>query len=144
MNDEDRMLLTEYLGECWYDPEWRCCDCGRQFTQNKSPLIEVPICAYCGSPHKDFAIPLEDNRTFTTRSDMMGLYQAIAKKGKWGEFFHHAKDPFELVALCPDESGTGYDCYESDFTTWLFCLDGEGYEERCRMVAEWVKEASHE
>ena len=26
----------------------------------------------------------------------------------------------------------------------LFCLNGQGYEERCQMVADWIKEASHE
>ncbi|MDD5095862.1 MAG: hypothetical protein PHV74_16040 [Dehalococcoidia bacterium] len=131
MNDEDRKLLTEYLGECWH--EWT------GGVAVKTSSITTIMCQKCGKI-KWHDLP----RTFTTRSDMMGLYQAIAKKGKWGEFFHHAKDPFELVALCPDESGTGYDCYESDFTTWLFCLSGEGYDERCQMVAEWVKEAIHE
>ena len=78
-------------------------------------------------------------RSFTTEADLMALYRKLWERGEWGEFFHHAKCPFELVALCPDESGTDYDCYESDLTAWLFCLSGSGYEERCEMVGKYLR-----
>ena len=69
-----------------------------------------------------------DNRTFDNRDDMMDLYEAIEKDGKWDTFF------WNVASLCrPRIHGIG--CSET--TTWLFCLNGEGYEDRCKMVAEF-------
>ena len=121
MTDEQKKVLTEeVLKEEWHVPEWRCCDCGRQFTPNKSPLIEVPICAYCGSPNKDFVLPLDANRTFDNRNDLMDLYEAIYKSDKWLEYTLYISGYHGMIA-----------------SPWLFCLDGKDYEERCKMVAEW-------
>ena len=108
MDDETRQFLTEkVLGECWY----------------------VPVCAYCGSPNKDFALPLEENRTFSTRDDMMDLYQEIEKAGKWDDFDNYSWNYRKGVNP------------EISHTTWLFCLSGVGYEDRCQMVSEFWKEA---
>jgi hypothetical protein len=68
------------------------------------------------------------NRTFTTRNDMMDLYAKISKDEKWDEFFW-----FSASHCKPKREGLGF----SETTAWLFCLDGKGYEEKCRMVAEF-------
>lgn len=31
----------------------------------------------------------------------------------------------------------------SDFVLWLFCFSEQDYEERCEMVARWLKEDGH-
>ena len=129
MTDEQKKVLTEeVLKEEWHVPEWRCCDCGRQFTPNKSPLIEVPICAYCGSPNKDFVLPLDANRTFDNRNDLLDLYEVVYEDGKWDDFFWDF-----AFQRKPENYGLG----EAETSVWLFCLDGKDYEARCKMVAEF-------
>ena len=118
MIDETRKLLTEYLGECWHD---------LNSTLHKCPICAKPFIAY----RKDM------RRTFTTREDMMDLYKAIVKRGEWGNFteeiYYDWEDIRGFVRPGPGE-----------FNAWLFCLSGDGYEEKCQMVVDWVKEASHE
>ena len=98
MKDEDRKLLTEYLGNVrWY-----------------------------GKGLEEF------NRTFTSRADMMDLYQVIVKKRKWDKFLWHIK----WIILPNREEFV----HSKDIDQWLFCLSGEGHEERCQMIAGWIKE----
>lgn len=111
MNDADRKLLTEYLGERWRD-------------KTVEDVFEW-----------------EENRDFTTRNDMMDLYEAIAKKGKWWEFVDYAGNQDTEHSVTEFE--TTFQIFAS-MASWLFCLNGQGYEERCQMVADWIKEASHE
>ena len=122
MRDEDRKLLTEYIGECWHEPGYR--------VSMDSPVMQ---CAKC----KKYYHPMSGFRTFTTRDDMMDLYKAIVKRGEWGKFteeiYYDWEDTRGFV-----RPGSG------EFHAWLFCLSGDGYEEKCQMVADWVKEASHE
>jgi len=74
---------------------------------------------------------------FSTRDDMMDLYQAIEKAGKWRNFLNWVFNDLE-------EPDRGDSYYSTASIAWLFCLCGEGYEDRCKMVAEFWKEASHE
>ena len=67
------------------------------------------------------------NRTFTTRDDMMDLYQVIEKAGKWDDFDNYSWNYRKGVKP------------EISHTTWLFCLSGVGYEDRCQMVAEFLE-----
>jgi len=82
----------------------------------------------CGKP--DYLGTANDhiNRTFDNRNDLMDLYQQVYKDGKWDEFFW-----FSASHCKPKREGLG--CSET--TAWLFCLNGEGYEDRCKMVAEF-------
>ena len=85
--------------------------------------------AYCSKCKQDLTQLFGDgNRTFNNRNDLMDLYQAIEKDGKWDEFFW-----FSASRCNPKRDGLG--CSET--TAWLFCLSGEGYEDRCKMVAEF-------
>ena len=111
-----QFLTEKVLKECWHelqiDVPWVRCTCGKDWfgTTEDSELQK----------HK--------NRAFNNRNDMMDLYEAIEKDGKWDTFF------WDVASLCyPRIYGIGY----SETTAWLFCLYGEGYEDRCKMVAEF-------
>jgi len=123
VNDKTKQLLTEeVLGECWHDyGKWfdnpgafRCKKCGMRFGTR---------------------------RTFATRSDMMDLYQAIQKTGRWNEFMHYAfntEEPLNTdTTMTLDEDCPGSRFYDENFIIWLVCLNGEDYEKRCQMVADW-------
>ncbi len=69
------------------------------------------------------------------------VYEAIAKKGKWWEFVDYAGNQDTEHSVTEFE--TTFQIFAS-MASWLFCLNGQGYEERCQMVADWIKEASHE
>jgi hypothetical protein len=60
MTDENKKLLTKYLGERWRD-------------KTVEDVFEW-----------------QDNRTFNTLDDMMDLYHFIVKKEKWESFIHYA------------------------------------------------------
>jgi hypothetical protein len=124
MIETDRKLLTEYLGECWHDYDWVNgvgwkCKCGHE--------------AYLPDTFKN-------NRTFTTREDMMDLYEVIWKKREWEGFIDYSGN-----------EDTEHDCSEFETTldifasmaAWLFCLSGSGYDAACQRVADWIKEANH-
>lgn len=64
-------------------------------------------------------------RTFDNRNDLLDLYEAIYRDGKWFQF---RKYVYSVVT----EDGFMFD-------VWLFCLDGKGYEERCKMIAEFYE-----
>ena len=70
-----------------------------------------------------------DNRTFDNRSDLMDLYAVIEKAGRWRNFEGETFDYWDEERI--------HDTTNSSFTAWLFCLDGEGYEDRCKMVSEF-------
>ena len=78
------------------------------------------------------------NRTFSTESDMMALCGKIFEAGKWEEFlqFISRKTKGSYFSV---EDGTGWISGNSFSIAWLFCLSGEGYEERCEMIAEFRK-----
>jgi len=133
MNDADKKLLTEYLGECWHRP-----DAGSQMIK---PHAYIGIPCSCGTVSYNARHASTNNRTFTTRNDTVDLYEAIAKKGKWWEFADYAGNQDTEHSVTEFE--TILQIFAS-IASWLFCLNGQGYEERCQMVADWIKEASHE
>ena len=112
MEDETRRYLTEkVLGECWH-----------------SNIPTSSICCKC----RDVVSVIP--RTFDNHSDMMDLYQAIEKAGKWINFLNWVFNDLE-------EPYRGDSYYSTASIAWLFCLSGEGYEDRCKMVAEFWGEA---
>lgn len=77
-------------------------------------------CVKCGNT-------FTTNCTFDNRNDLMDLYQKIYEDGKWDDFSGGARWKHTMFSV-------------EDFvemSAWLFCLDGKGYEEKCRMVAEF-------
>ena len=99
MNESDRKLLTEYMGECWHedlaDENGRC-----------------PIC------DKGLAIPIGagrtlmswNRRTFDNGNDLYALKEKIAEKGEWNEFKAYTTDQWFL----PDTDKT--------LSDWLFTI----------------------
>jgi hypothetical protein len=122
LTEVDKQYATEkILGECWHEGIlldakkwkniWRC-SCGTGFTYLKDDMqVHCKI----------------NNRPFTTQADVMALYVAIFKAGKWRDFGVFAYEKWD------EESSSNW------FDAWLFCLSGEGYEERCKMVADFMK-----
>ena len=80
-------------------------------------------------------------RTFDNRNDLMDLYEQIEKDGKLISFLNY------LNAACDwkDFNPIRDRALEYLFK-WLFCLDGSGYEEKCKMVAEFYgwEEVDHD
>lgn len=114
---EQRKRLTEYLGECWH-------------TFRSSNYLSFPDrCLDC-----DAYITSSSRRTFTTDADMMALYRAIYKKGKWSKFIIYTEKTY-CFQLQLDSIRHNL----HNFNAWLFCLDGKDYEARCCLVAEWLE-----
>ena len=105
MTDENKKLLTKYLGERWRD-------------KTVEDVFEW-----------------QDNRTFTSRADMMDLYDRLFQKHNWHKFTVFAKMRFSF-----NDYNQTFTNIETGFYAWVFCLDGDGYEDRCQMVAEWIYE----
>ena len=123
ITDEIKKLLTiEVLGECWH--ERRTEDVG------KKPW-DLSHCVKCGELVK---LQSFDRRTFDNRNDLLDLYEAIymdeVNIWKWREFcdLSASKDYFYVDSLSDDYA---------EWTEWLFCLDGKGHEDRCKMVSEF-------
>jgi hypothetical protein len=119
LTDEIKRYLTEeVLHECWH--------------RSTSPSV---IGAICACQKVSFNVKHADkyNRAFTTQADTMALYSAIFKVGRWEEFHDF------VIRIYKQQ----YNLYNreqyANFNSWLFCLSGEGYEERCRMVEEFRK-----
>ncbi|MFA5408317.1 MAG: hypothetical protein WC343_06045 [Bacilli bacterium] len=70
------------------------------------------------------------NRTFDNRNDLLDLYEAIYRDGKWEPLYEYLRNNY-LMGKGTDE------CISSGLKAWLICLSGEGYEERCKMVAQF-------
>jgi hypothetical protein len=68
------------------------------------------------------------SRTFTNRSDLMDLFEMIWRLNKWTYFIDSAMRYWPVLK---HKHNRDY------FMAWLFCLDGKGYEERCKMIAEF-------
>ena len=67
-------------------------------------------------------------RTFDTRNDLLDLYEVVYEDGKWDDFFWDF-----AFKRKPENYGLG----EAETSVWLFCLDGKGYEDRNKMVADF-------
>ena len=70
----------------------------------------------CGFKCRKCGNTFTTNRTFNNRNDLMDLYETLYREMKWFGF--------RLSLLTCDDSHA-------------FCLYGEGYEQRCKMVAEF-------
>ena len=111
-----QFLTEKVLGGCWHEltgdqPGCTCKKCGAGFS----------AIHYSDWNPKGFV------RTFTTRNDLMDLYAKVYKDGKWDDFSGGARWKHTMFSV-------------EDFvemSAWLFCLDQQDYEPRCKMVAEF-------
>ena len=121
-----KQFLTEkVLKECWHE-----------FVVAFPPVEpeQIPVrghkCKHCG---KYWPTKIRDghgSRTFDNRNDLLDLYEAIYRDGKWEPLYEYLRNNY-LMGKGTDE------CISSGLKAWLICLSGEGYEERCKMVADF-------
>lgn len=111
MTDEQRKALTLYLGEPEATSEYT--------VANNGDLVSVKT--------------VIKNRTFDNRNDLLDLYEAVYEDGKWEPLYEYLRNNY-LMGKGTDE------CISSGLKAWLICLSGKGYEERCKMIAAWIKE----
>ena len=110
MTDDDRKMLTEYLGECWH----------KHIVDSDSPID----CS-CGSPG------IHDNRTFTTWGDLGALVCKMVERGDWGIFANHvAKEEWNAYEYSNPE------WLRCDFTSWLITDPAR----TCNLIAEWLRD----
>ena len=76
MTDEDKKLLTEFLGECWHgEVDGHTCSCDMKFYYKKQLLDHIQ------NDNKN------RQRSFTTWQDMGDLKEKLVEKGRYeGEY----------------------------------------------------------
>ncbi len=81
MKDEDRKLLTEFLGECWHEMT-------DEIPEQRLGYLYCPKCNMSfGAIHcSDWSGGEAFYRKFTTPDDMMAVKEKLVKKGLWEEF----------------------------------------------------------
>jgi len=114
-----QFLTEKVLGECYHETEptsLRCIKCGTN-------------------------VDYRNWRTFDNRNDMMDLYEQIEKDGKLISFLNYLNAACDWKDFDPIRDRALEYLFK-----WLFCLDGSGYEEKCKTVAEFYgwKEADHD
>lgn len=110
LTDTRKKMLTEFLGE---------------------KIVEHEGQFYIGLFTNGDLIPM---RTFTTRNDMMDLYEKLFEMGKWNEFYCDLFNRWYATEPIPDDADAN-----ALFSAWLFCLSGDDYEKRCGMVDEFLE-----
>lgn len=110
LTDDDRKLLTEFLGECWHDgPIFREYIPGVEHIQ----FVELE----CSKCHGHYL----KNRTFTTWQDTGDLKERLVEMGEWIGFKQFARMNHP-------------ECGGEDFIDWL--MDQIRFPE---LVAGWLK-----
>lgn len=132
MDDNRRKLLTEMLGEEWYEidpatyglcPYCKSEDIGPQVYRGAYDMYYI-----CISCKMEFNEPMKDNyRTFTSPDDMMALKDRIVEMGEWDSFVEYQDWHF-------DHSKTEW-WNAGKFAFWL--LDPTRFPE---LVATWWEE----
>ena len=119
-----QFLTEKVLGERWH--EWiKCPEVGLQAKCSCGMLYDVT------SYNRADILYIHRNRTFDNRNDLMDLYEQIEKDGKWIEFEAEIYERVFIPYYYKEAKAI------NNFNAWLFCLDGKGYEERCKMVAKF-------
>jgi hypothetical protein len=119
MNDADRKILTEMIGECWHEDKLFKCDDGSSFI--RCPKCKLPISKW-------------NLRSFTTPDDLFAVKEAIEKMGKWEEFFTTTFNEWYAVTEIPDDRDR-----DAMFSTWLFRPTINGEPHFCQLVAEFLE-----
>jgi hypothetical protein len=107
MEENDRKLLTEFLGECWHENP------GKPIS---TYAADVFTCVKCG----EYFNRLNSGRTFTTWQDMGDVKEKLVE-GEWAKFWHYAEEKFMEEPI--DEEELIYreteDSFVTDFANWL-------------------------
>lgn len=113
MTDEDKKIVTEYLGECFLDI---------------NNLDEEGICKLCGQVAESHT-----ERTFTDPADFFACRDRLVKKGDLHEFYHWS------YKLWQDENGNKPSTNISDFWIWLTSCNPDGVFVLCELLAEAIR-----
>jgi len=98
MEDEDRKILTEFLGECWHELD-----------QNVNEETDIDICIKCGQHIGDLGIgwdwrylekiekrrPIQ--RTFDTWEDFGALWDAVIESNRLLDFLDEVNVPDDEI-----------------------------------------------
>lgn len=115
MTNEKRMVLIEYLGECWHEIEPR---------QNFRFAESFKFCDTCETHFPPEEAGNHINRDFTPCQDAHDLAKKISEKGEWSTF----RLFYTKVYL-----GRNRDEYLSE---WLLTLHTEEF---CELVCKWLE-----
>ena len=129
-----QFLTEKVLGERWH--EWiKCPEVGLQAKCSCGMLYDVT------SYNRADILYIHRNRTFDNRNDLMDLYEQIEKDGKLISFLNYLNAACDWKDFDPIRDRALEYLFK-----WLFCLDGSGYEEKCKMVAEFYgwEEVDHD
>jgi hypothetical protein len=124
-SDEQRKMLSEFIGENWYDE---------------------PICFHCEKTEKegfhtqygnDYDSGKHDfepvtSRTFTSWADIEPVKLAVESKGLWERCEWYMRNEYQNLYYT--QKGQHY----HEYISWLFGKDEHGYR-FCELVAEFME-----
>lgn len=112
MKDDDRKLLTEFLGEIYYDPcDIRDCNCSMQI------------------PH---LVGEHENRTFHAPDDFFAVFGKLVKKDEWVDFYMISIREWNGI-----NRGFPDDC--PSMLKWFLGTTPEGDYRLCELAVEYLK-----
>jgi hypothetical protein len=122
MDEEEKKLLTTWLGECWHEYNPDCagsaCSCG-DWT------------------HRHTMRPFR-NRTFATWADLGAVWRRLEEKGQMRQFLTYAdcrRNPQETAHLSRYQN-----CDVPEFFQWLLSQTEDGIYILCHLVMEALEE----
>ena len=121
LTDDDRKVLTEFLGECWHK-------------KLHDAKCMYDSCENCGNPWHKINIKF---RTFTVWQDLGDLKEKLVEKGMWLAFMCFAARQYNKDHQDRPLSLDG-SYVVVDFNLWL--LSPARF---CQLVADWWKEEHH-
>ena len=126
LTDDDRKMLTEYLGECWHEVSYKeyryVCKCGKEDDHQNSA---DPMAVIRGFTKE------HSGRTFTTSADLHAVYSKMVRKGEWEEF------EALMWEKWPDVGSFKHGI--AKYVAWLFCLAcPEQIPERMKLVCTLI------
>ena len=79
------------------------------------------------------------NRDFDIERDLMALYRELVEIEEFEAFCTWVWDSFDESGYTHKGPYSGSLYFDATWIAWLLCLSGEGYEERCEMVGEYLR-----
>jgi hypothetical protein len=126
LTEDDRKLLTEFLGKYWHEIKWNKTD----YNQCVSPNCS---CGITGLHPTESCFYENEQRTFTTPSDQHAVFTKLVEVGKWEEFEESDRLVNAFYTRSDDEN------INDDFnkwSEWLF-INPERFN---KLVADYLKE----
>ena len=127
LTDDDRKMLTEYLGECWHEIG--------DLVQHSTNMLSARIGGMCSKCLASDITGDINQRTFTTPADLHAVYSKMVERKEWEEFQNHMVYKYREV-----EKDDYTRWFVAAFEKWLFCLAcPEQLPERMKLAAGWIR-----